>query len=252
MAFWSQWFRRKPSEHPTRQPLAGSSAVSEAKPKFPYELVEVAGSVALETLGKLRQEALDYTPVLVGDKEEVQRVAEYFDFVGSEPGDILRAAEAISPAEWFQQRHIEDPDYYHDEPGDWPYKDLEPHALSTHLDIISHEPKPLVYIAKIPTRHSWEVPAYLQLGGWNECPPPEAMVAISKYWHDSYGANIIAASGDVLEYTVDRPPISREAALQLAREQFLFCGDLIHQGMGNVTNLAAILFEGQFWHFWWD
>jgi hypothetical protein len=51
---------------------------------------------------------------------------------------------------------------------------------------------------------------------------------------------------------VNRPAGTREDALRLAQEQFLFCGDLIHQGMGNVTNLAAILLEGQYWYFWWD
>jgi hypothetical protein len=250
MAFWSQWFGGKKAEDPAQKPLPPLSP--EASPKFPYELVAVPGHLALETLWKLRQEGNGFTPVLLGDKEEVQRMAEYADFVGTQPEDILKAAETIAPTEWFTQRHAEDPDYYHDEPGGWPYKDLEPHAISAHLDVISHDPKPLVYITKIPTPESWQVPAFLRLGGWNECPAPEAMVAISKYWHELYGAEIVCATGDVLEYTVSRPPATRESALQLAQEQFLFCGDLIHQGMGNVTNLAAILLNGRYWYFWWD
>jgi Domain of unknown function (DUF4253) len=252
MAFWSHWFGQSKPEGPSKQPEATPPLITATPPKFPYELVMVPGNLALDTLWKLRHESGGFTPVLLGDREDVQRIAEYSDFVAGKAEDVLRAAEAISPIDWFQQRQAEDPEYYQDEPGDWPYKDLEPHSISSHLDIVSHDPKPQVYIAKVPTANSWEVPAYLQLGGWNECPPPEALVAISKYWHERYGAEIVSATGDVLEYVVSRPPVTREAALELAQEQFLFCGDLIHQGMGNVTNLAAILLEGQYWHFWWD
>lgn len=249
MAFWSQWFGSKKPQAPATKP---APQAPEVPPHFPYELIPVPGSQALELLEQLRQQASSFTPVILGDREDVRRIAEYAEFSGGKAEEIIRASEALEPTAWFQERQAEDPEYYQSEPGDWPYKDLEPHTPTAHLDVISHDPKALVFIARIPTPRSWEVPAYLRLGGWNECPAPEAQVAISRYWHEVYGADIISATGDVLEYAVARPPATREAALQLAEEQFLFCGDLIHQGMGNVTNLAAILLDGRYWYFWWD
>ena len=36
----------------------------------------------------------------------------------------------------------------------------------------------------------------------------------------------------------------------LAREQSTYCGDIVSQGVGSVTKLAAVLLDAPAWHFW--
>ena len=59
-------------------------------------------------------------------------------------------------------------------------------------------------------------------------------------------------SGDVIECTVKTPPSSKQAALALAREQFVYCSDIVHQGVRSIEALAATLLNSKTWYFWWD
>jgi hypothetical protein len=77
-------------------------------------------------------------------------------------------------------------------------------------------------------------------------------VALLRFWHDKYGAQIISATDDVIECTVSRPPSTREQAMELAREQFLYCADIVYQGVQTVSNLGAGLLNSKYWYFWWD
>ncbi len=43
----------------------------------------------------------------------------------------------------------------------------------------------------------------------------------------------------------------RREALKLAREQYLYCGDIVSQGVGSIAGLAAILEVSTHWYFWW-
>ena len=51
---------------------------------------------------------------------------------------------------------------------------------------------------------------------------------------------------------VARKPETRAAALDLAREQFAYCSDIVEQGVGTLSALAASLMENDWWYFWWD
>jgi hypothetical protein len=96
------------------------------------------------------------------------------------------------------------------------------------------------------------VPALLGFGGWNSSPAPEEHVALLKYWNEKYGADIITVTNDTIECTVSRPPATREQALELAREQFIYCSDIVYQGTETLSALAASLQRGKTWFFWWD
>jgi len=48
-----------------------------------------------------------------------------------------------------------------------------------------------------------------------------------------------------------RPP-TREAALELAREQYVYCSDIVDQGVQTLSALAAVLMQSAWWYFWWD
>ena len=92
----------------------------------------------------------------------------------------------------------------------------------------------------------------MKWGGWNDCPSAEYHVAALKAWHDRYGAELVGLSGDVMNLHVTRRPGSREAALDLAREQYLYCADIVDQGVETLSALAATLMANSWWYFWWD
>src|SRR5262249_45979334 len=96
-----------------------------------------------------------------------------------------------------------------------------------------------VVIGLVPVNHSWEVPAALSFGGWNECPDATSQVAVLRYWNQIYGAELVGLSGDVMELETAKKPSSKEEALKLAQEQYWFCYDIVEQGVGTIENLAA-------------
>jgi len=73
-----------------------------------------------------------------------------------------------------------------------------------------------------------------------------------KYWSEQYDATVACIAGDIIEMTVARPASTRDEALALARQQFIYCSDIVHQGVGSVEALAATLLRATVWYFWWD
>jgi hypothetical protein len=51
---------------------------------------------------------------------------------------------------------------------------------------------------------------------------------------------------------VANPPTTKEDALKLAEEQFVYCEDIVTQGTETIENLAAGLINAKKWYFWWD
>jgi hypothetical protein len=110
----------------------------------------------------------------------------------------------------------------------------------------------------------WQVPAYLQLGGmdtWSHSAgsidgafgmEPQVHAAILKYWYERWGAEVVAATAGDLELQVLRPPMTQDAALELAKEQYMYCRDLVEQNTGSVAVLANLLVNSSVWWFWWD
>jgi len=135
--------------------------------------------------------------------------------------------------------------------GTWPDTPPAGSGLSVANDL---EDKPLdrVHILLIPTDEGAAVPAFLRWGGWNACPAPEYQVAALRSWHERYGAELVGISGDVINLRVTRRPATRDAALALAREQYLYCEDIVDQGVGALAPLAAMLMREDWWYFWWD
>jgi hypothetical protein len=154
---------------------------------------------------------------------------------------------------FFEKRKAENDEYFQNmELGEWPDNPSPSNELTGHMAIGGKRPLKVVAICKIPTSRSWEVPAYLCLGGWNECPAPEVNVALFQYWHEQYGGDIATVMGDVIECTVTRPPMDKESALALARKQFAYCTDIVVQGTETLSALAACLQSAKIWFFWWD
>jgi len=217
----------------------------------PYEKIAVKGVDALKRVEKLRKDG-GITPVILGSEESVELLEENLESNTQTPEQIIAASEKISFPQWFHDRVAEDAEYYVEPRGEWPGKGAQKVQITSHLNLLTGKPYKEVYIALIPTPISWQVPAYLKAGGWNECPNPEEHTAVFKRWEERYGCKVACVTGDVIEMTVENPPATRETALDLALEQFIYCPDIVHQGVETIENLASTLCDGKVWYFWWD
>lgn len=106
-------------------------------------------------------------------------------------------------------------------------------------------------IAKIPVKNPWEIFAWVPFGGWNECPTNDEIMYIAKYWYEKYGAIPAVMTHDVLEFAA-RPVKDKKAAMELALEQYVFCSDIVDQGVNTIGALADTLMKSSVWYFWWD
>ncbi len=122
----------------------------------------------------------------------------------------------------------------------------------SYWDFRGKKTVPMVLV-RVPVQNPWEVFAWLPFGGWNECPGNEEHMAVAKYWFEEYGAFPSLMTCDVLEYSLpSQKPIPRERAKELAVEQFIYCADIVEQGVGTVGCLADSLAQSDHWYFWWD
>lgn len=108
-----------------------------------------------------------------------------------------------------------------------------------------------VFIAKIPTKKPYEIFAYVPMGGYNDCPDNITHMAIAKYWFEKYNAVPICIGSDTIQYKVDKL-VDKNQWNNLALEQYLYCGDIVLQGIGSVENLKNTISKSKIWYFWWD
>ncbi len=108
-------------------------------------------------------------------------------------------------------------------------------------------------LLEIPVKHPWEIIGYLPMGGWNECPAPEEMIAVCKYWYEKYKAVPAVFTHDVMEFYAPYQ-LNHVDSIEAAKEHYAFCPDRIDQGTRTykVSELAAGLEQSDVWYFWWD
>lgn len=132
------------------------------------------------------------------------------------------------------------------------------HEFRVTLDHVTPDPTlaqdyaHAVWLLTFPHLKGWELPIYLQFGGWNACPDPQEHGAVLAYWYHYYGAELFGLGSDVLELWVADPPVSLTTAMVLAKEQMAYCDDLVFQGTLTVKRLAQYLLGSTSWSFWWD
>lgn len=227
---------------------------TESLPEFPFELIRVPGSEAVAQSLKWREEWRGtFTPAIIGTNENAERVTEFWDEVEESPEDLVKQAKGVKLPSWFEARMGEDEslDDFTDASA-WNTKTGAGSDFQSVKNILNQKFYPFVLVARIPSPEPCDVPAYLKLGGWNACPCSEEHVAVWEYWQKKYGAEILCATGDVIEATVSDPPSTKEECYALAREQFGYCEDIVTQGVGSIDALAALLYRGKAWYFWWD
>lgn len=108
-------------------------------------------------------------------------------------------------------------------------------------------------LLEIPVKNPWEIAGYLPMGGWNECPAPEEMISICKYWYEKYKAVPAVFTHDVIEFYAPFG-LNHTDSIEAAKEHYAFCPDRIDQGTCTytVSELAAGLAQSDVWYFWWD
>jgi Domain of unknown function (DUF4253) len=136
--------------------------------------------------------------------------------------------------------------------GEWPSEVDGSPGLSVAFDVATGEPLRSCRIALVPTEDWTTIPAHLNWGGWNACPHPEYQVAALRSWRDRFGAELAGLAFDTMNLKVAHRPASRAEALDLAREQYAYCNDIVDQGVGTLSRLAACLAAHDWWFFWWD
>jgi len=111
-------------------------------------------------------------------------------------------------------------------------------------------------ILKCPTQNAWELPLFLPMGGFGDCPAPNEQAAVFRFWQEHYGATPVVAAWDVWELYVERPPMQLLEAERLAMQQFAFDRDLVLQAHRNdgdsIRALASHLLGAKAWYFWWQ
>ena len=118
------------------------------------------------------------------------------------------------------------------------------------LELALDDGSPLVLEAR-PQGNAIAMPG-LGYGGWNDCPNPHEHVALHRSWYERYGAEMATYSGDVVELYVRRPLTDPDEAMRVAREQYVYCTDIVDQGCGTMQVLADSILGATFWYFWWD
>ncbi len=225
------------------------------------------GAEAIDRWRKLRElfEESGYWPVILGNAKERDRVLGVVDSEDAEPLNKILYRLATETADgWLQDRRQANlkalQDAYGDKwekaaagvHGDWPKQVNALTQFTIPFEGPRNLPKATVTIGLFPVKHCWEVPAYLNFGGWNECPDPLGHALMMKDWLEKYGAEVVGMNGDVIEMYVHKPPSTREEALKVAEQQFLYCEDIVTQGTETIERLAAGLLNNHIWYFWWD
>lgn len=170
------------------------------------------------------------------------------------PDNVIKDAARLDPSVWLKSQIASsvptggpEPDFS-DDPG----HAIEPDesAVLSRARRIERGPFFMIFL---PTTSPWEAFAYLEYGGWNSYPYPHEHVAITKHWYDTYGAELMIVTRDVIEMHVAIPPTDDAACRQLAMEQFGYtAGDLVYQGYESFGLLARTLKARHHWYFWWD
>jgi hypothetical protein len=241
-------------------------------------LVEVDGHKIYRYETKDEKEAIDiwrknvnnrdktgYTPVILGGEDGIRNLLEGIAYNDDKVEDIINKSEGINAEKWFKEKEeglIEEFKEYAEEgeeikivqEGEW----REPRDTSgmnftfyTSSESRQYEDEPII-IAFVPTSNSYEAPAYLKYGNWNDCPKPEVHVAIHKYWNKKYSSIITCMTSDIIETYARNETLNKDEAMKLAKQQFLYCRDIVEQGTNDLSTLAKGLIENPIWYFWWD
>ena len=222
-----------------------------------FTSIQVHGTEAVERLNELRDQfaKTGKYPFLIGPHQDRETMIKSAEFNRQSPEEILRASQKIDLEEWVAERRAEVEEYGdspYEDLGEWPGEIHDKGSLILHKNAVTGNFLPEVFIGLAEVETSWQLPAVLKFGGWNDCPDAEVQCAFHRKWQAEFGAEICSVGGGVIECTVNQPPQDQQSAMQLAWEQYWYCADIVDQGCETISNLGATLLKSPYWFFWWD
>jgi len=194
--------------------------------------------------------------VVCGSLEDKDYIEESIESSLQPVDEIIENSQKIDIQAWFDSRRKElEEDLVADlneSLGTWPGESDSKQGFSLANDMLTGQLHTGLVGVSIDADMSWKIPAHFKYGSWNDCPAPELHCAIWRYWQEKYGAQIVGVSNDVIEAYITNPPQTKEAAMELAWEQYLYCTDIVDQGVETVSKLGASIINHNVWFFWWD
>jgi Domain of unknown function (DUF4253) len=109
-----------------------------------------------------------------------------------------------------------------------------------------------VAIVRVPAAAAEELTVYFMWGGWNAVPSAETIVAVARYWKETYGSELVAIGPDQLEFHTLRKPPNHASAIALLKEHYAFAPDSFEFDVGFLEDAASYLRTNNSWAFWWD
>ena len=224
---------------------------------YPFECIKIEndGKKVMELFKVMKSdgEKNGYTPIIIiedenGLMEENIKFAEK-DF-GSFQGfteDCLANYKKVDVEKYFKEREKS-----YKEDGLIDIQEEADEGCIACNSIYAGEKNENVFIAKVPTTKPYEVFAYIPMGGFNECPENTTHMAIAKRWYEKYKAYPVCIGCDTIQFIVPEAVSEEEEIEKLAMEQYLYCGDVVWQGVQKVSNLQNTLRNSTVWYFWWD
>jgi Domain of unknown function (DUF4253) len=212
-----------------------------------YETIEVPSNEALATLDHYYKEysSTGQFPFLIGDSDDLKQLQEAIEQPRDGGAEVIARATEFSVQEWFASQDAKKPKSV--------AKGVPPQSgWVTLTNLVTGEPKPRVHLGLLEVDRPAHIFAKLGFGDWNDCPAPHVHVALHSYWHEKFGSLPFALSSDIVECFVPKPPASADDVLTLASEQYAYCYDIVEQGFGSKSKLAASLIGANVWYFWWD
>ena len=220
----------------------------------PVPIVSVDGADAVDTRAQIVKQHGIVHPVMMGTPDEIDSLFDGYANPKKRARQTLKDAKAIDVQRFFKTRLAEfqeDNERLDESFFDWPEIFESRTGLTSHCDYTG-KPHKKILIGLLPTAQSWQAAAHLQFGGFNNCPQPEEHVAVHQYWEQRYGAQVVAMTGDSVEFELRNPVTEKSILDQLALEQLVYCDDIVFQGTETVGGLAASLHGAKHWFFWWD
>lgn len=231
--------------------------------KLDFEVVTMSGKKALAELLDMREDLPESNsyPFLMGDEDSFELVEETFDFNKNvSVSEIIEEAKTMDITKLFQKWKAETTEsdnseligFFQHVESNRDSKISWENLVMSHQDILTNIPFEKCFLGIAQTVESWQVPAYVRFGDWNDCPKPEEHCAVFRYWQEKYGAEIVSLTHDIIECCVANPPQTEEECWELAWQQYAYCPDIVEQGVETVGNLASSLRDSTYWYFWWD
>ncbi|RKN86389.1 DUF4253 domain-containing protein [Paenibacillus ginsengarvi] len=125
----------------------------------------------------------------------------------------------------------------------------------THPDIdlswIADREEDGLLLLTLPAGESQYAPLIVPMGGFNECPQPLEQAVLFRHWQEEYGMVPLVVTQDTWVVRVSERPATDAAALQLAKEHFLFC-QYVLETFDSIGQYASYLRRHDIWMFWWD